>query len=116
MRGSGGEVGPKLDNIGNVLTREQILEALIEPSVRLAPGFGMVSLTLKDGQNVTGTLTEESEDELVLRTSESEHLTIAISSIEKRSNFPSSMPQMGTLMTKREIRDMVEFLASRKEQ
>jgi quinoprotein glucose dehydrogenase len=116
MRGSGGEVGPKLDNIGNVLTREQILEALIEPSARLAPGFGMVSLTLKDGQNVTGTLTEESEDELVLRTSESEPLTIAISSIEKRSNFPSSMPPMGTLMTKREIRDMVEFLASRKEQ
>ncbi|MFT7036763.1 MAG: quinoprotein glucose dehydrogenase [Cyclobacteriaceae bacterium] len=115
MRGSGGEVGPKLDNIGNVLTREQILEALIEPSARIAPGYGMVSLALKDGQAVTGTLMEESKDELVIRTSESEPLTIAISSIDKRTNYPSSMPPMGSLMTKREIRDMVEFLASRKE-
>lgn len=115
MRGNGGEVGPELTNIGSVLSREQILEALIEPSARLAPGFGMVSITLKDGQKLTGTLLEESDDELLLRTSESEPLNIPVSSIEKRTNSPSSMPPMGTLMSKREIRDMVEFLVSRKE-
>lgn len=114
MRGNGGEVGPELTNIGNVLSRKQILEALIEPSIRLAPGYGMVSLTLKDGQKVTGTLMEENDDELVVRTSDTEPLNIPISSIKKRSNNPSSMPPMGTLMTKREIRDMVEFLINRK--
>ncbi|MDP5060579.1 MAG: HEAT repeat domain-containing protein, partial [Maribacter sp.] len=41
--GSGGEVGPALDNIGNVLSREQLLEALIEPSLRLAPGYGTIT-------------------------------------------------------------------------
>ncbi|MFT7033842.1 MAG: quinoprotein glucose dehydrogenase [Cyclobacteriaceae bacterium] len=114
MGGSGGDVGPALSNIGNILTREQILEALIEPSARLSPGFGTVSLTLKDGQSVTGTLLEEREDELILQTSEAEPLEIAISRIAKRRNNPSSMPPMGTLMSKREIRDMVEFLANRK--
>ena len=103
-----------LSNIGNVLTREQILEALIEPSARLSPGFGTVSLTLKDGQSVTGTLLEEREEELILQTSQAEPLEIAISRIAKRQNNPSSMPPMGTLMSKREIRDMVEFLANRK--
>ena len=113
--GAGGDVGPVLSNIGNILTREQILEAIIEPSARLSPGYGTVSLTLKDGQNVTGTLLEEREEELILQTSEAEPLEIAISRIEKRRNNPSSMPPMGSLMSKREIRDMVEFLANRKE-
>ena len=47
-------VGPPLQNIGNILTREQLLESLIKPSARLAPGYGSVSLTLRDGQKVTG--------------------------------------------------------------
>ncbi|MFT5570744.1 MAG: quinoprotein glucose dehydrogenase [Cyclobacteriaceae bacterium] len=112
--GAGGDVGPALSNIGSILTREQILEAIIEPSARLSPGYGTVSLTLKDGQSVTGTLLEERADELILQTSEAEPLEIAISRIEKRLNIPSSMPPMGTLMSKHEIRDMVEFLANSK--
>ena len=44
----GGNVGPNLTYIGSELTREQILQALIEPSVRIAPGYGNVNLTLKN--------------------------------------------------------------------
>lgn len=112
--GQGGEVGPNLSNIGNILTREQILQAMIEPSARLSPGYGMVVLTLKDGQTASGVLTSENEHELILKTSEAEPLKIAVSRISKRENVPSSMPPMGGLMTKREIRDVVEFLAGLK--
>ncbi|NIJ51590.1 PVC-type heme-binding CxxCH protein [Dyadobacter arcticus] len=112
--GQGGEVGPSLSNIGNVLTREQILQALVEPSARLSPGFGMVMLTLKDGTNAAGILAEENDHELVLKTSEAEPLKVAVSRIAKRENVPSSMPPMGTVMSKREIRDVVEFLSGLK--
>ncbi|MCF0061274.1 HEAT repeat domain-containing protein [Dyadobacter chenwenxiniae] len=112
--GQGGEVGPNLSNIGNVLSREQILQALIEPSARLSPGFGMVMLTLKDGTSAAGILAQESDHELVLKTSEAEPLKIATARIAKRENVPSSMPPMGTVMTKREIRDVVEFLSNLK--
>jgi putative membrane-bound dehydrogenase-like protein len=112
--GQGGEVGPNLSNIGNVLSREQILQALIEPSARLSPGFGMVMLTLKDGTSAAGILTQESDHELVLKTSEAEPLKIATARIAKRENVPSSMPPMGTIMSKREIRDVVEFLSNLK--
>lgn len=112
--GQGGEVGPNLSNIGNVLTREQILQALIEPSARLSPGFGMVMLTLKDGSSAAGILSQESDHELVLKTSEAEPLKIATARIAKRENVPSSMPPMGTVMSKREIRDVVEFLSNLK--
>jgi putative membrane-bound dehydrogenase-like protein len=111
FRGTGGEVGPALDNIADILTREQILESLIEPSARLAPGYGSVTITLKDGQVVTGVLEEESEDELILRTSDAEPMEIPISRIEKRENGVSAMPAMGRLISKRELRDLIEFLS-----
>ncbi|MCK0144292.1 HEAT repeat domain-containing protein [Arenibacter sp. F26102] len=114
--GAGGSVGPALDNIGNLLSREQILEALINPSARLSPGYGMVSVTLKDGQTITGILEEETEDELILKTSDAEPMEIALSRIDKRQNMASGMPPMGTIMSKREIRDVVEFLAELKKE
>ena len=110
----GSNVGPSLRKIGSILTREQILQSLIEPSVRISPGYGTVSLKLKDGQEVTGILTSENSEELVLKTSEAEPLKIAISRIKTRENYPSNMPPMGSLLSKREIRDVVEFLAGMK--
>jgi quinoprotein glucose dehydrogenase len=110
----GGDVGPKLTYIGDQLTREQLLEALIEPSARLSPGYGMVVLTLKDGQTASGILLEENAEELLLKTSEAEPLRIPVSRIAKRDNVPSSMPPMGNIMSKREIRDVVEFLTTLK--
>ncbi len=112
--GQGGEVGPKLTKIGSTLTREQILQALVEPSARLSPGYGMAILTLKDGQVASGILMEENDHELVLKTSEAEPLKIPVARIAKRDNVPSSMPAMGHIMSKREIRDVVEFLSNLK--
>jgi len=112
--GRGGEVGPDLANIGNILTREELLEALILPSNRLAPGYGMVSLTLNDGQTVNGTLMHEDEEFITLKTSEAEPMEVEVSRVSKRQNIPSSMPPMATIMSRREIRDMVEYLSSLK--
>lgn len=114
--GAGGTVGPPLENIGNILTREQILESLIEPSARLAPGYGSISLTLTDGQEVNGILEAENEHELILRTNQAEPLEVPISRISKRQNMPSAMPAMGKLITKRELRDLIEYLSSLKQQ
>ena len=114
INGRGGEVGPSLTKIGGTLSREQLLQALIEPSARLAPGYGTVMLTLKDGQSVSGILTEETPEQLVLKTSEAEPLKVPVARIAKRENVPSSMPPMGYIMSKREVRDVVEFLANLK--
>lgn len=114
VRGAGGQVGPALDNIANILTRQEILDALIEPSKRLAPGYGTVTLTLKDGQTATGILLGENEEEITLRTSDAEPLEIAISRITKRENSISAMPAAGKLISKRELRDLMEFLGSLK--
>ncbi|MEY4540612.1 MAG: hypothetical protein RLZZ306_2369 [Bacteroidota bacterium] len=110
----GGAVGPSLKQIAAILTREQILEALVNPSARLASGYGSVSLKLTDGQEVFGTLAKETATDLTITTSDAEPLVIPIARIAKRENMPSSMPAMGSLLSKREIRDVVEYLSNLK--
>ncbi|MBI1224783.1 MAG: c-type cytochrome [Bacteroidetes bacterium] len=112
--GNGSTVGPDLANIGNTLTREQILEAMVDPSARISPGYGNVVLNLKDGTEVFGMLTAENAEELVLKTNNAEPLKVPVSRIEKRENLPSGMPPMGEALKKRELRDLVEFLSTLK--
>ena len=53
---------PTCRGVASRLTREQLLEALVDPSARIAPGFGPVQLTLKNGKKLFGTLKEETDD------------------------------------------------------
>ena len=110
----GGAVGPSLKRIATILTRRQILKALVNPSARLSPGYGSVSLKLTDGQEIFGTLAKETATELTITTSDAEPLVIPVARIAKRENMPSSMPAMGSLLSKREIRDVVEYLSNLK--
>ena len=112
--GSGAIVGPNLSKIGKSLTREVILESLVNPSAKIAPGYGQVNLVLKDGTEIMGTVASENEHEIVLTTSDAEPTKVALSRIERRENMPSGMPPMGEILSKRELRDLVEYLAGMK--
>ena len=50
VRNAGSDVGPNLTGVATRLTREQILESLLEPSARVAPGYGTVGITLQERQ------------------------------------------------------------------
>ncbi|WP_088340831.1 PVC-type heme-binding CxxCH protein [Robiginitalea sediminis] len=114
VAGAGGQVGPPLDSIASILSREEILESLINPGARIAPGYGSVTLTLKDGQEITGLLLEENKTTLVLRGHEPEPIRIPLSRIARRVNQPSAMPPMGRVISRRELRDLMEYLSSLK--
>ncbi|WP_192349811.1 HEAT repeat domain-containing protein [Algoriphagus sp. Y33] len=106
----GGVAGPHLNGIANRVSKTELLEALIDPSKRLAPGYGFVQLELNDGTSLNGTLMEEKADGLVIKEGAKPDTLIMNSSIAERKNSPSSMPDMKVLLTKREIRDLVSFL------
>lgn len=112
--GEGASVGPNLKGVASRLTREQLLQALIEPSARIAPGYGTTNFVLTDGQEVTGSIISETDELVQLKTNDAEPLRIPVARIKSRENLPSSMPPMGSLMSKREIRDVVEYLSSLK--
>lgn len=112
----GGNVGPALDGIGAKLSRQEILESLIDPSKRIAPGFGLVSLKLDNGQQVNGTLAKETGNELLVRQGSKPDTLVRKSNITERKDAPSSMPDMKQLLSRREIRDLVSYLATLKEE
>ncbi|CAM3460214.1 HEAT repeat domain-containing protein [Pontibacter korlensis] len=111
----GGNAGPRLNGISKKLTRPQLLEALVNPSARLAPGYGVVTVELKNGQSVSGILQGEKENSLLVRVGGQPDTLIRKSDIAKRVNAASSMPSMQHLLSKREIRDVVSFLATLEE-
>ncbi|MDX2248179.1 MAG: HEAT repeat domain-containing protein [Bacteroidia bacterium] len=108
----GATVGPHLASVGNRLTREQLLESLLAPDTQLAAGYGIVILSMKDGSTRNGILLEETVSTLTIKTADPAPLKIAKTEILKRENAPSSMPQMGNILTRREIRDLVEYLTT----
>ena len=112
VRGYGGDVGPDLSTIGSRLSNEQLLESLVAPSARIAPGYGSVSVTLDEGEVVTGLLKEETDESIVVQTPAGGERRIPQAEIADRTNAPSAMPPMGSLLTKRELRDVVAFMAS----
>lgn len=112
----GGIAGPRLNGIANRLDKTQLLEAMIDPSKRLAPGFGFVQLKMKDGKDISGTLMEDNADGVVLKIGSKPDTLIMNSSIAERINSPSSMPDMKEILTKREIRDLVSFLQTLKKE
>lgn len=113
--GTGGEVGPDLAGIGGKQSREYILESIVFPNKTIAQGFDNVLLTTKNGTPHAGTLKSENDTELVLNSPEDGLVTVKKADIARRERGPSSMPEGITkLITRQEIRDLVEFLATSK--
>jgi quinoprotein glucose dehydrogenase len=113
VRNAGSDVGPNLTGVATRLTRDQILESLLEPSARVAAGYGTVGITLKNGKRVDGTLREETPTHLVISTgTPPADQRIAKSEIAERTNPVSAMPPAGLIVKPREVRDLVAYLAT----
>lgn len=108
----GGNAGPGLAGVGDRLSAEKLLESLVHPSAELAMGYGVVILEMKDGETVSGIVMEETPEHLSLKIGKEDIRKVEVAQIAKRENIPSSMPAMGDILTKREIRDLIAFLSN----
>ena len=115
INGEGGDVGPDLGKIGSQKPREYILDSIIHPNAIIAPGYENVNLTLKNGATVMGILKEENDAELLLQVPEDGPTKIKKENIAKREKGLSSMlPELGTILSKQDLRDVVEYLSNLK--
>jgi quinoprotein glucose dehydrogenase len=109
----GGDAGPNLAMIGARHDRRYLLESVVKPNALIAPGFDSAVVTLKSGGVVGGIVADETVDSLSLKNADGKVTVVKKSDIAQREGAPSSMPEIyGLVLTKAELRDVVEFLAS----
>lgn len=113
LHGRGGVSGPELDHVASRLTRDQLLASLVQPSSLIAAGFSQVTLTLQDGTEVSGILRKRDDTALLLATDHGPKHCNA-DAVQSLSPPVSPMPSAATLLTPREIRDLMAWLETLK--
>lgn len=113
-KGEGGDVGPDLAKIVQASDRNYLLESIVDPNAKIAPGYDNVLLTLKNGEMVAGILNKDGAEEVTLTNiADGKKQQIKTENIKERTHVPSAMPPgLAEVLGKRNLRDVVEFLAS----
>jgi len=112
--GVGRAFGPDLTGIGKKYDRAQLLDHVLNPSKFIVPEFKTVSLTLRDGTELSGFILQRTATELVLRDETLKEHSLKLFDVkEQRESTLSAMPE-GLLapLTAQEAADLLEFLAT----
>ncbi len=116
LNGTGGDVGPDLTGIGKRQDRAQILRSIVDPNADIAPGFASVLLTMRDGSMVAGILKNEDAASISINSlTDGKLVAVPKANVKERTGVPSPMPPgLDQVLGKRDLRDLVEFLANLK--
>jgi quinoprotein glucose dehydrogenase len=112
--GSASNLGPNLTGVGRDKSRDYLLESILNPSARIADGYGRVRFSTLDGKFFSGTILKDNE-KLIRIVSDNSGASISIdkSQIKSLSREKSAMPDWFSKVLKpEEIRDLVEYLST----
>jgi putative heme-binding domain-containing protein len=111
IRGDGASVGPDLSNL---LHRDytSVLKDIVDPNATINPDAVGYVITLKDGEEVTGTRWSETASELQIAQAGGRIVTVQKSSIRKSEPMTISLMPTGLEqgLTPAELRDLMTFL------
>jgi quinoprotein glucose dehydrogenase len=74
----------------------------------------MITLKLKNGESVAGLFRSEMRGVIELRDPAGKVTKIRAADVQERSPVISTMPPMGLILSKRDLRDIVAYLATLK--
>jgi putative heme-binding domain-containing protein len=108
--------GPELTAVGAGLQVELIIEAILWPKRQIKEGYEAASLMLKNGNMISGYLTEQTATKISIRDMATHQvITVPRPRIEKIVKQGTIMPEgLTALLTRRELRDMVAYLSGLK--
>ncbi|MEM0967941.1 MAG: HEAT repeat domain-containing protein [Verrucomicrobiota bacterium] len=114
MHGTGGNVAPELGTIGKLRDADYLVRAMVTPHSEVAEGYGISSITMKDGTALGGMLRPSGDpNEIRLLVGEEEKV-LRKDQIASQTPPLSAMPPMGGILTKAQVRDVVAFLAAQR--
>jgi len=110
----GGSVGPDITGAASRFNRRDLLETIIEPSKVISDQYQNITVTKKDGDEVTGRLVEENEERVVLVVNPlaTDRTEVRKRDIAKRAPSKlSPMPEgLVNILTKEEILDLLAYI------
>ncbi len=116
LDGQGGDVGPVINGVAKDKTREYLLESIVLPSKQIAKGYESVILTLLDGRTISGVLRAKDAKGYTVVTAENKVIVVPKDDVDAEKPDKSAMPEdLVKKLSKKELRDLVEFLIGLKE-
>jgi putative heme-binding domain-containing protein len=108
--------GPELGDVGKRLTRQELLESIIEPSKKVDPKYVTTTIVTNDGKTLVGFILAQTEESVTLLMAEGKQATIATSDIDEQlKTNQSSMPEnLASTLSAAEFLDIIEYLSKRK--
>ncbi len=108
--GDGSAIGPDLSTVARDLTADQLREALTNPGARIAPGYGLVSLRMRDGSSVRGFARNRTKFDIALQDLKGALRPLSLDNVtsltEEKTSFMPAVTASGD-----EIQNLVAFLA-----
>lgn len=111
----GGSVGPELTGVSSKYSRRDILDSLLDPSKVVSDQFQNVTIAKRDGDVITGRITDENKDRLIILPNMlAPEATVEIPLAEITSRQPSKVSAMPTgllnQLTADEILDLLAYI------
>lgn len=112
----GGDAGPDLSRIGQIRSRQDLIEAIVAPSVSFVRSYEPVVAVLHSGKLLSGVLKSESDSEVAIQTSATVVERIARRDLESvNPGTVSIMPAgLDKQVSPQELADLVAFLLERR--
>ena len=116
ISGNGGLVGPQLDGIGN-WGQKALTEKILNPNGNISQAFQTYTITLKNGQVLTGLYRREEGNILVFANPGGQEFSVAKSEIkERRASKYTLMPdQFSKTIAKKDFDALIKYLLTVKE-
>jgi putative heme-binding domain-containing protein len=114
IKTEGRDVGPALTEIGNKLTKEAMLEAILDPSAGISFGFEAWQVQLKSGDDAYGLKVNETPEEVAIKDINGIVTRYKKSEIAAMQQSKTSIMPTGLQMTMstQELVDLLEYLSS----
>jgi len=110
--GAGGKVGPDMTSLGASTVTDYIVESVIAPNKKVKEGYNSIQVSTKDGQDLSGILVRENNEELILRDPTNKEISIPKKNIDTRKIGGSLMPGgLADILTDSERLDLFRFLS-----
>ena len=108
----GGNVGPDLTRIGRVRSREDLLEAVVYPSLSFVRSYEPYHFMTNDGEQFSGIIRDDDGHTVTLVVGPQQEVKIARASVfeQKRSNVSVMPAGMDEVLSRQELADLLAFL------